>query len=372
MKTLQEAKVAIVCDWLTNQGGAEKVILGLHQLFPSAPIFTSLYNPEKLKGFEEADIRTSYLQKIPFFSKRHQLLLSFMPKAFESFDLNDYDIIISSSHSCAKGVLLKPETMHMCYCHSPMRYAWNNHQKYIDEYKTNQFVKKVGGYLIHKIRLWDRINSDRVDYFIANSDYIQGRIQKFYRRKSITIHPFIEPEIFHSSKKEDFYIAVGRLTAYKKFELIVDTFNKNGLPIKICGTGSQSKYLKEKAKKNIEFLGFVPDKELRDLYSRAKALIFPQFEDFGIIPVEAMASGCPVLAYGVGGSLETVIHDKTGLHFPEQTVESLNNAIQEFQQKSFNTEEIIKHSQKFAKEEFDKKLISYLDKKWNEHQLTFS
>ena len=372
MKPLNSAKIAIVCDWLTTQGGAEKVILGLHKLFPQAPIFTSLYNPEKIKGFENAEIHTSGLQKIPFIKHRHQLLLNFMPSVFENFNLNDFDIVISSSHSCAKGVLLKPGTLHVCYCHSPMRYAWDNHQKYIREYSTNKLIKKSAEIFIHKIRQWDRLSADRVDNFIANSNYIGQRIYKFYRRHSVTIYPFIKPQEFYHQERKPFYLAVGRLTSYKKFDLIVDAFNQNGLTLKIAGTGGMEKDLKAKAGKNIEFLGYVPDTELRDLYGTARALIFPQKEDFGIIPLEAMASGCPVIAFAQGGSLETVINGKTGVLFPEQSITSLNRAIEIFQDTTFDVDYIMKHAQKFSNERFNEQITDYLSKLWNIHQLSHS
>lgn len=370
MKPLNSAKIAIVCDWLTTQGGAEKVILGLHKLFPHAPIYTSLYAPENFSEFKHVEVNSSYLQKLPLLNKKHHLLLNFMPGAFESFNLNDFDIVISSSHSCAKGVLLKPQTLHVCYCHSPMRYAWDNHKKYIREYSTNILIKKTAELLIHKIRLWDRLSADRVDHFIANSNYIGQRIKKFYKRKSVTIYPFINPKEFYQQNRSPFFLAVGRLTSYKKFDLIVDAFNKNGLPIKIAGTGGMENALKSNAKKNIEFLGYVSDQELRELYSKSQALIFPQKEDFGIIPLEAMASGCPVIAYGKGGALETIIHGKTGVHFDEQTVESLNEAIINFQSTQFAPETIVNHAEKFSIERFNQQMLEYIAKVWEKHQLS--
>ena len=367
MKSLQKANIAIVCDWLTTAGGAEKVILGLHQLFPNAPIYTSVYNPNKVKGFEDARIITSKVQNIPLF-RQHHILFNLLPAIFESFDLSKYDLVISSSSSCAKGIITKPHTIHVCYCHSPMRYAWDNHQKYIREYKVNSIVKKCAQLLIPKFRLWDRLSADRVDHFIANSNYIGKRIQKFYRRKSVTIYPFIQPNDFYSTKQEDFFFAVGRLTSYKKFDLIVDAFNKNGLPIKIAGTGNMEKSLRSKANKNIEFLGFTDNELLKKLYASAKALILPQKEDFGITPLEAMASGCPVIAFGSGGALETVIDKKTGLFFAEQSVDSLNEAITRLESYKFDREEIIKHAQKFSQEHFNKQLLKYLDKVFEQNK----
>ena len=370
--SLKDLKIAIVCDWLTNQGGAEKVILGLHQLFPNAPIYTSLYNPEKVKGFEKAEIHTSFLQNIPFAKTKHQFFLNFMPKVFENFDLDQYDIVISSSHSCAKGIIVKPGTLHVCYCHSPMRYAWENHQNYLKEYPVSGLIKKLAGFFIHKIRLWDRLSADRVDQFIANSNYIKKRINKYYRRESVVIYPFIKPQNFETATKRDYYLAVGRLTAYKKFDLIVQTFNQNNLPIKIVGTGPMEKQLRKIAKPNIKFLGFTNDQDLKKLYSEAKALIFPQCEDFGIIPLEAMASGCPVIAYGKGGALETVIDEQTGLLFNQQTSESLQQAINKLEQGQikFSDQQIINQAKQFDQTIFNQKFLNLLEESWKKYQLT--
>ncbi len=365
--SLKDLKIAIVCDWLTVAGGAEKVILALHELFPNAPIYTSLYNPEKVKGFENAKVITSYLQKIPFAKNNHQYFLNFMPRVFESFDLSDFDIVISSSHSCAKGIIVNPDTLHISYCHSPMRYAWDGHHKYIKDYKFNSILKKFVPFFIHKIRMWDRMTADRVDHFVANSSYIKNRIHKYYRKDASVIYPFYDEKNYKSSEnRDDYFLAVGRVTAYKRFDLLVDTFNQLNYKLKIAGTGNLVQNLKSRSKDNIEFLGFVPDEQLLDLYANAKALVFPQLEDFGIIPLEAQASGCPVIAYGKGGALETVIEHETGLFFEEQTVESLKEAIYNFQTMDFDRQKIIKHAQNFSKQRFNNEILELIKSKHRE------
>lgn len=362
--------IAIVCDWLTNMGGAEKVILALHQMFPQAPIYTSVYNAERMEGFENARIYTSKLQKYPFAKKKHQIYLPWMPKVFEEFDLSAYDLVISSSHSCAKGIITKPKTLHICYCHTPMRYAWENSHKFIQEYHANKLMKFMAPILMHKIRLWDRLSAERVDEFIANSKYVAKRIEKYYRKPARVIYPFVDAKKFQiSASKKNYFLAFGRLTSYKKFDLIVEVFNALGLPLKIVGTGVAYDSLKRMSGPNIEFLGHVTDSELENLFAHAQALIFPQIEDFGIIPLEAMAAGCPVIAYAGGGALETVIDKKTGLFFKEQNAASLKGAVEKFQTLQFNSKEIREHALTFDRKVFQEKMLQFIEEKWEKWSL---
>lgn len=368
--SLNNLNIAIVCDWLTSPGGAEKVIMALHEIFPNAPLYTSMYNPDVVKGFDDAIIHTSYLQNFPLAKKHHQWFLPFFPHIFEKIDLSAYDVVISSSHSCSKGIITKPQTLHISYCHSPMRYAWDGGHKYVKEYSMNNIIKKLGSSYIHNLRMWDRLTADRVDYFVANSHLVQQRIQKYYRRPSTIIHPFVDIEKFHLSneKKGDFFLAAGRLTPYKRFDLIIEACNKLKLPLKIVGQGVAMKELKAMAGETIEFLGYVDDKTLENLFQTAQALIFPQIEDFGITPLEAMASGCPVIAYKKGGSTETVIEGKSGTFFEAQTAESLIKAIEKFQKMSFDPHEIRRQSLEYDKENFKKKILGFVEEKWNNWQ----
>jgi glycosyltransferase involved in cell wall biosynthesis len=367
--SLTKANIALVFDWMTTQGGAEKVNLQLHKMFPDAPIFTSIFNYKKFKGFEKAAIKTSFIQNMPFAKSKHQLYLSLMPNAYEMFDLSNFDIVISSSHSCAKGIITKPETLHICYCHSPMRYAWDNWHTYIKEYKMNPILKAIGKRRMHSLRMWDRLSAERVDHFIANSNTTKERIKKYYNKESTVIHPMISASKYKISKEtKGYFLAVGRLIPYKKFDLIIETFNKIGLPLKIIGTGNMENELKKNAKGNIEFLGYIPEKELINLYSECEALIFPQLEDFGITPLEAMASGRPVIAFKEGGAFDTIENGKTGILFKKQTSPHLIEAIEKYQKekKSFKPEIIKKHAENFDKKEFKTKLTNYIKEKWNE------
>ena len=358
---VEQLKIAIVCDWLTNFAGAERVILKLHKMFPNAPIYTSIYNEEKMKEFGDAAIFTSFIQKFPKAKDKHQWYLPFYPLAFEQFDLSSYDIVISSCHSASKGIITKPKTLHLSYCHSPMRYAWDNSHEYLRNYKfpwpVSHFIPK----LIHKIRLWDRLAADRVDQFVTNSKFVQKRIKKYYKRDAKVIYPMVNvKDFFITPGKKDYYLAVGRFTPYKKFDLIVDTFNELPFKLKIIGTGKQEKALKSKAKKNIEFLGRVSEGTLREAYSNAKALIFPQVEDFGITPLESMASGRPVIAFKAGGALETVKEKISGIFFDEQNVPSLKAAIIQNEKTKWNPKEIRKYVRKFDESVFEKQFKSYL------------
>jgi glycosyltransferase involved in cell wall biosynthesis len=356
-------KIAIVCDWLTNLGGAEKVIMSLHKLFPDAPIYTTLYDKSRAKGFEKATIYTSFLQKIPFAKKNHTLMLKGMPLAIESLNLNDYDIVISSSHSVAKGVITKPETLHISYCHTPMRYAWEPWEL---DYRlqsfpkfTHQRIKKI----MHKIRLWDRISADRVDHYIVNSNYVGERVQKYYRKPSTVIHPPVSTDDFQIKTPGDYFLMVGRLIPYKRFDLVIEAFNHLGKPLKIVGTGPEESKLKKMAKKNIEFMGRLSDDSLKRLYSECKALIFPQIEDFGITPVECMASGRPVIAYAEGGSQDTVVEGKTGMFFREQTVDSLMQTLSAFGEVRWDSKSIKEYAQKFSEKRFQEEMVGFIHSK---------
>jgi glycosyltransferase involved in cell wall biosynthesis len=362
---IENAKVAIVCDWLTNFAGAERVILKLHKMFPNAPIYTSVFNAKKMPMFKNAVIYTSFLQNFPKAKEKHQWYLKFYPLVFEQFDLSAYDIVISSCHSCSKGIITKPETMHISYCHSPMRYAWDNCHEYLRTYKVPWIIKKFATGMMHKIRMWDRLAADRVDHFVTNSNYVAKRIKKYYKRDAKVIYPMVNTKDYYISKApKKYYLAVGRFTPYKKFDLIVDTFNELPYKLKIVGTGVQEKELKKKAKKNIEFLGYVSENQLKDLYANAKALIFPQIEDFGITPLEAMASGRPVIAFKAGGALETIKENETGIFFEEQNVLSLKGAILKYEKSTWDSKKIRSHARNFDEQIFEKNFKKYLKEQW--------
>ena len=363
---LKDARIAIVADWLTNFAGAERVILKLHKMFPYAPIYTSIYNQEKMKAFSDAVVHTSFIQNLPKAKSKHQLYLKLYPLAFEQFDLSQYDIVISSCHSCSKGIITKPETLHVSYCHSPMRYAWDNSHEYLRTYKMPWFLKKHVPKLMHKVRIWDRLAADRVDQFITNSEYVKKRIKKYYKADAEVIYPMVNVKDFYISKAEPkkYFLAVGRFTPYKRFDLIVDAFNELPYKLKIIGTGVQEKELKTRAKSNIEFLGHVSEEMLKDLYANCKALIFPQVEDFGITPLEAMASGRPVVAFNKGGALETVKEGETGVFFDEQNVISLKSAIETCEKTKWDSKKIKNQALKFDDKVFEAKFTSYLEKIW--------
>jgi glycosyltransferase involved in cell wall biosynthesis len=349
-------KTAIIADWLTTMGGAEQVIFELHKHFPQAPIFTTIFNKKKATPFRDADVRTSFLNNYPFAQQKHQLFLRWMPEAIESLDLDEYDVVISSSHSCAKGVITKPETVHICYCHTPIRYAWEMH---FDErtHSKNLLLQFVIEKLMHRIRMWDRVAADRVDHFVANSSFVAERIKKYYRREAEVIHPPVKTHTFNiSPSPQDYLLAVGRLIPYKRFDLIIQVAQKLNMPLKIAGIGPEENRLKKMADKNVEFLGRVNDEELKKLYANCHAFIFPQLEDFGIAPIEAMASGRPVIAYKAGGALDFIVENKTGLFFNEQTVESLERAIIESKKVSWNPVSIKQHAENFSVQTFLNKI----------------
>ncbi len=361
-------KIALVHEHLAQDGGAENVLRIFHEMYPEAPIFTLVYNKEQANpAFKDADVRTSFIQKFPFGVRLYQAALPFMATAVEKFDLSEFDVVLSSASAFAKGVITTPQTIHICYCHSPTRYLWSDAHSYYKELRYNRLIKIMIPFALTRLRQWDRLAADRVDKFIANSRYVKRRIEKYYKADSDIIYPPIETEKFHIADKiEDYYFTLGRLVAYKRYDLTIKAFNKIGRPLKIAGDGPELEYLKKIAGPNIEFLGRVSDEERRELYAKCQAFIFPQEEDFGITPLEAMAAGRPVIAYGRGGALESVVPGKTGVLFPAQTVSNVVNALNNFWPQRFNPQEIREHALKFSTEKFKGKISNYVEKSWQE------
>jgi glycosyltransferase involved in cell wall biosynthesis len=361
-------KVALVHDLLVQYGGAEKVLKVLEEIYPEAPIFTLVFNERKMgRFFNDRKIKTSFLQNLPFGSSAYRWYLPLMPTATESYNLMDYDLVISSSSAFAKGAITSEQTLHLCYCHTPTRYLWTDTHQYIEGLSYPNLIKKIIPLTLNRLRVWDYLSAKRPDYFIANSENVRRRIKKFYGRESFVIQPPLEIENFKISKKvENYFLTGGRLVPYKKFDLTVIAFNRLGIPLKVFGTGPEEQKLKKIAKANIEFLGFVSEKDLAKLYSQALAFIHPQVEDFGITAIEAMASGRPVIAYQVGGSLESVKEGETGLFFDEQSWEAIVDAILRFKPENFNPQAIREHAKNFDKENFKKRIKEFVNEKWSE------
>ncbi|MAF14180.1 MAG: glycosyl transferase [Parcubacteria group bacterium] len=365
-------KLALIHDHLTQEGGAEKVLKVFHDIYPKAPTYTLFYDKKKMsKVFEGKDIRTSFLQNWPGALKHYQWFLPFMPTATESYDLMDYDVVISSSSAMSKGVITRSNTLHFCYCHTPTRYLWSDTHRYIDELKYNRLIKRFIPPVLTKLRAWDQLAAQRVDFFIANSKNVADRIQKYYRRDSIIIHPPVATNQFKISDKiENYYLTGGRLVAYKRFDIAIQAFNRLGIPLKIFGSGPELNNLKRLAKSNIEFLDRVSQDELAKLYSRATAFVHPQIEDFGITAVESMAAGRPVIAYAAGGACETVVDKKTGKFFDEQTWEALADAIVRFKPEDFKPEEVKNYAQQFSEERFKKEITNLVEAEWEKLKST--
>lgn len=353
-------KIAIVHDWLTNMGGAEQVVINFKKIYKEAPIYTTLYNPGNLdKELQNIDVRTSFLQKKKMI-ENHKKYFPLMPLAFENFNLNEYDIVLSSSSSCAKGIITKPGSIHVCYCHTPMRYAWELRDDYTKG--MGKLKRRLIKILLHYMRIWDLASASRVDYFIANSTEVQKRIKKHYKRDSIVISPPVRCDLFNISETDgDYYFVISRLVGYKRFDLAVQACSELGKKLVVIGNGPEKERLEKLANENVTFLGRQPDEVVKKYMSECKALLFPGEEDFGIVPVEAQACGRPVIAYGKGGVLDTVIDGKTGVYFKEQTVESLKEAIIEFEKMNFDKNEIRKHALEFDEKVFQSKIKEYIE-----------
>jgi glycosyltransferase involved in cell wall biosynthesis len=344
-------------------GGAERVLENIAEIWPYAPIYTLIYDEEKTHGiFKKKRIYTSFLQNFPYSRKNHRIFPPLMPPAIEQFDFSQYDIVLSDSSSYAKGIITGPETLHICYCHTPMRYAWDDCQKYIDEFGFPSLVKKFIPFLMNYIRVWDRVSADRVDEYIANSRFVAGRIKKYYKKDSVVINPPVDVERFHlDEKKEDYFLMVGRLMTYKRFDIVIEAFNKLNWPLKIIGRGPDEKRLRKIAGPSIEFTGRLSDQELAKTYARAKAFIFPQEEDFGIVAIEAMASGKPIIAFRGGDIVEHVNEGREGMFFSEQTPEALTEVLQKFNPDDFDPNKIREKALPFERELFKAKIKRYVE-----------
>jgi glycosyltransferase involved in cell wall biosynthesis len=354
-------KVAIVYDRVNKWGGAERVLLALHEIFPDAPLYTSVYDQKKASWANVfPKVITSFLQNFPFARSNHEFLAPLMPLAFESFDFSGFDLVISVTSEAAKGIITKPGTRHICYCLTPTRYLWSHY----DEYFKRSSFKGITKPIINYLRKWDKIAANRPDIMIAISTEVKSRIKEYYNRDSKIVFPPVEIDKSKNQKINDkwklesgkYFLVVSRLVKYKKVDLAIHAFNKLNYPLKIVGTGREWEKLKRKAKRNIEFVGLVGDDKLPEYYQGAKALIMPQEEDFGIVAVEAQANGVPVIAYKKGGALDTVIDGKTGVFFDTQSTESLVSAIIRFEKMQFVVDNLYTSAKRFSKENFQKKI----------------
>lgn len=368
MSILQNKKyrVAIIHDWLTGMRGGEKVLEAILDLFPEAEIFTLIHNPGSVSHYiENRIIHTSFINKLPFKSKKYRYYLPLFPIAVERFDLKEFNLIISTSHCVAKGVITPPTALHVSYLHAPMRYVWDMYNDYFPKTGINFFIPIIANYL----RIWDVTSSNRVDYFIANSHHVANRIKKFYNREADVIHPPVDTEQFQPSGcTGDYYLIVSAMVPYKHLDLAIRTFNQSGKKLIIIGDGPQKKYLMKRANKNILFTGWLEQEALLHHYQTCKALIFPGEEDFGIVAVEAQSCGKPVIAFARGGLLESIIgyngnneQQCTGIFFNENSVQSLQDAIVTHEKLNWDSNYIHRHAQNFSKVHFNEKITALLN-----------
>jgi glycosyltransferase involved in cell wall biosynthesis len=362
-------KVALVHDYLNQMGGAERVVLALHELFPDAPLYTSIYDPKRVDAaFSKMDIRTSFMQKLPFVTKHHQPYLPFYPFAMENLDLRGYDLVLSSSSAFGKGVITRPETMHICYCHTPMRWCWNYYE-YVEREQIGKIARKVLPLFITGLRIWDQTSAMRVDHFIANSPVVAERIAKYYRRDAIVIPPPVEANRFlfdPGTRPEDYFLIVSRFLPYKRIDLAIRACNELQLPLVLIGSGRYEGELRRMAGPTIRFLGRLSDTEVQHYYAHCRALLLPGEEDFGITPLEAQASGRPVIAYRAGGALTSVIDGVTGAFFEEQSVESLTAVLAAFEERRYDPETIRSHALEFDKPRFHRRILQFIEAKMSE------
>ena len=361
-------KIAFVYDRVNKWGGAERVLLALYEIWSEAPLYTAVYNPQTAAWAKVFKVIPSFLQKVPLAKSHHEILAPLMPLAFESFDFSEFDLVISVTSEAAKGIITKPETLHICYCLTPTRYLWSGYEDYFQNRLFRFLTQPVVVYL----RRWDKIAAQRPDVYLATCENVRKRIKQYYGRNSKVIYPPVDTEKFVSNHQlstinhQSYFLIVSRLDfGYKRVDIAIQAFNELGLPLKIVGTGVEIGRLKRIAKKNIEFLGQLTDEELIRYYQGCQAVIYPQEEDFGLVPLEAQACGKPVIAFSGGGALETVIEGKTGEFFWPQTAEALIKSLNSLRCLKFKEEDCRKQAEKFSKEKFKKEFENYVKELFN-------
>jgi len=354
-------KVAITADWLNTSGGGERVLVQLHRMFPDAPVYTTVCDrsaiPAEMRGW---DIRTSFLQRVPFAKRRHQPFLPFMPMAFEQFDMSEYDLVITTNSACAKGVITRPGALNVCYCYTPCRYIWDLYH----EYTRGMRLRALFAPVAHWLRVWDRVSADRVDHFVGISHEVASRIRRHYRRDAEVVYPPVDVDRIQPNglPPEDFYLVVARLVPYKRVDLAVRAASRLGRRLVVVGDGSERRRLEALAGPTVEFLGRRGDDEVADLLARCRAFLFPGWEDFGIAPVEAQAAGRPVIAYGRGGAAETVVDGSTGVLFEEQSVDALADAMLRADRIAFEAATCRRNAERFGADVFRAKLGAAIER----------
>jgi glycosyltransferase involved in cell wall biosynthesis len=372
-------KVALVHDWLNGMRGGEYVLEAIGDLYPDAEIFTLFFDPENISDkIKSHKINTSYIQNLPFRKSLYRHYLPLFPGAVEKFDFGGYDLVISTSHCVAKGAASGKDTLHICYCFSPMRYVWDRFEDYFPRDRINPLRYQFISLMAKRLRSWDKRSSDRVDLFVADSNFVNMRIKSFYNRCSEVIFPPVDTEYYSPgpSSRKNYFLLAGAMVPYKKGDIVIEAFNELGIKLIVTGEGPEMNRLSKIAKGNVEFTGWIERETLRDYYRGCDALIFPGIEDFGIVPVEAQACGRPVIAFGEGGVLETVKGPtvsnyrkyggiKSGLFFTEQTAGEIRSAVKVFSNMKFDTKEIVKHARKFSKENFSSSIDKFISKAYH-------
>jgi len=357
-------KIALLHDFLTQLGGAERVLCEFHKIFPSAAVYTLFHDPIKtLHRFDGWDVRTSFLQKFPH-KINYKWYLPLLPLAVRSLDLSEYDLVLSDTSALIKGIKLSPKTTHICYCHTPTRYLWQERKNYVDNLPYPALVKAGVQPVLSLLKKWDYAAAQKVNYFIANSQEVRGRIKKFYQRDSEVIYPPVDTNFFTPSTattREPFYLAAGRIEPYKRFDIAIDACQMLNIPLKIAGTGSIMQKLRKTASKNVEFLGLVSDDELRSLYRGAKAFLFPAKEDAGIMILESLACGTPAICFREGGAMEFVREGTDGEFFDFQDARSLAKALVRFQETKYDPDSLVNRARQFRQEIFRENILNFIN-----------